>query len=271
MSQSGSKFIKSMSLINHLPQKLSYQFQNRSILKVISGLNNFDSNSVAMIARAGSQGGADLIDIACDPRLVELVKDLSSLSICVSSIYPKLFVESVSAGAGLIEIGNYDVFYEQGMNFSANDVLSMAKESKDLLPNIPLSATIPHTLPLDQQVDLAMKLVNQGVDIIQTEGGKSSKPFSPGVQGFFEKATPTLAATYMISQEFIRNNISVQIMSASGLSQSTCPLAIACGASAVGVGSVVNKLDNLVSMIAAVRGLKESLQNSIIKEKFLNI
>ena len=44
-------------------------------------------------------------------------------------------------------------------------------------------------------------------------------------------------------------------------------MAISCGASAVGVGSVVNKLDNLVSMIAVVRGLKESLKNSKISEK----
>ncbi len=51
-------------------------------------------------------------------------------------------------------------------------------------------------------------------------------------------------------------------MSASGLSQVTCPLAISCGASAVGVGSAVNKLDDLISMIAVVRGLKESLKNS---------
>ena len=56
-------------------------------------------------------------------------------------------------------------------------------------------------------------------------------------------------------------------MSASGLSQVTCPQAISSGASAVGVGSAVNKLDNLVSMIAVVRGLKESLKNSIIGEK----
>ena len=56
-------------------------------------------------------------------------------------------------------------------------------------------------------------------------------------------------------------------MSASGLSEVTSPLAISCGASAVGVGSAVNKLEDLISMIAVVRGLKESLKNSMIKEK----
>ena len=51
------------------------------------------------------------------------------------------------------------------------------------------------------------------------------------------------------------------------ITQITCPLAISSGASAVGVGSVINKLDNLVGMIAVIRGLKESLKKTIITEK----
>ena len=59
------------------------------------------------------------------------------------------------------------------------------------MPNFPLSVTVPHTIPIDKQVDLAVKLVEEGVDIIQTEGGTSSTPYSPGIQGFFEKSVPT--------------------------------------------------------------------------------
>ena len=135
------------------------------------------------------------------------------------------------------------------------------------MPNVPLSVTVPHTMPIDKQVDLAKKLSEEGADIIQTEGGISSRPYSSGIQGLFEKSVPTLAVTYAISQEFKKQSVEIPIMSASGLSQVTCPLAISCGASAVGVGSAVNKLDDLVSMVAVVRGLKESLKNSIIEEK----
>ena len=46
------------------------------------------------------------------------------------------------------------------------------------MPNVPLSVTVPHTMPIDKQVDLAIKLVEEGVDIIQTEGGTSSTPVS---------------------------------------------------------------------------------------------
>ncbi len=267
MSQSGNKFIKSMSLINLLPQTIKDELSSKSLLKVISGLNNFEVQSVKLISEAASLGGADLIDIACKPELVETAIKISSLPVCVSSVEPKLFIDSVKAGASLIEIGNYDTFYAQGINFSDKKVLNLTKETRDLLPDIPLSVTVPHTMSIDKQVDLAIKLVEEGVDIIQTEGGTSSNPYSPGIQGFFEKSVPTLAATYAIYQEFEKQSLNIPIMSASGLSQVTCPMAISCGASAVGVGSVVNKLDNLVSMIAVVRGLKESLKKTIISEK----
>jgi len=256
-----------MSLINQLPQKVQKELNNKSLLKVISGLNNFDIKSVTMIARAASLGGADLIDVACNPELVEAVLDLTSLPICVSAVEPELFIDSVKAGATFIEIGNFDSFYEKGINFSPDQVLSLTKKTKDLLPHIPLSVTVPHTISLDKQVDLAIQLIKEGVDIIQTEGGKSSKPYSSGIQGLFEKAVPTLAATFAIKQEFVKNKIYNPIMSASGLSQITCPLAISSGASAVGVGTVINKLDNLIGMIAVIRGLKESLNSSVNSQK----
>ena len=256
-----------MSLINLLPQTIKEELRSKSLLKVISGLNNFEVKSVKMIAEAASLGGADLIDIACQPQLVESAIKISSLPVCVSSVEPKLFVDSVKAGASLIEIGNYDTFYSQGINFSDKKVLNLTKETRDLLPKMPLSVTVPHTMPIDRQVDLAINLVKEDVDIIQTEGGTSSNPYSSGIQGFFEKSIPTLAATYAIYQEFEKQSINIPIMSASGLSEVTSPLAISCGASAVGVGSVVNKLDDLISMIAVIRAVKESLKNSIIRQK----
>ena len=256
-----------MTLINQLPQKVQEELNNKSLLKVISGLNNFDIASVKMIAEAAYLGGADVIDLACKAELVETVLEITSVPVCVSAVEPILFIDSVKAGATFIEIGNFDSFYEKGIYFSSEKVLSLTKETKDLLPHIPLSVTVPHTIPLDQQVELAMQLVKEGADFIQTEGGKSSKPFSSGIQGLFEKSVPTLAATYAINQEFVKNKIDNPIMSASGLSQITCPLAISSGASAVGVGSVINKLDNLVGMIAVIRGLKESLKKTIITEK----
>ncbi|MEM8611113.1 MAG: DUF561 domain-containing protein [Cyanobacteria bacterium P01_H01_bin.105] len=224
-------------------------------LKIISGLTNFDTENVLAVAKAAQQGGATFVDIAADADLVRQVSEQISLPICISAIDPKAFLAPVAAGAALIEIGNFDVFYAQGLMFSANDVLNLTQQTRELLPNITLSVTVPHTLPLDEQVHLAENLVAMGADIIQTEGGTSSRPNHPGSIGLIEKATPTLAAAHAISRA-----VSIPVLCASGISDVTAPMAIAAGAAGVGVGSAVNKLNDEIAMIAAVRSLSEALQ-----------
>ncbi|MBD1809409.1 DUF561 domain-containing protein [Microcoleus sp. FACHB-SPT15] len=234
--------------------RLQKAFEQSRVLKVISGLNNFDANRVAAIVKAADRGGATFVDIAADADLVKLVKGLTNLPVCVSAVEPNLFVKATEAGADLIEIGNFDSFYAQGRRFEAEEVLALTQETRSLLPGITLSVTVPHILTLDQQVQLAEELVQAGANIIQTEGGTSSTPRSAGTLGLVEKASPTLAAAYEISRA-----VSVPVLCASGLSNVTVPMAIAAGAAGVGVGSAINQLDNEVAMVAAVRSLVEAL------------
>lgn len=228
--------------------------QQGHALKVISGLNNFDHDRVAMVVRAADRGGATFVDIAADADLVRMAKQLTQLPVCVSAVEPEQFVVAVEAGADLIEIGNFDSFYAQGRRFEAEEVLALTHATRQLLPAITLSVTVPHILPLDQQVQLAEELVKAGADIIQTEGGTSSQPTHAGTLGLIEKAAPTLAAASEISRA-----VSVPVLCASGLSSVTVPMAIAAGASGVGVGSAINKLQSEVEMIAVVRSLMEAL------------
>jgi hypothetical protein len=229
-------------------------FANRCALKVISGLNNFDPDSVAATVKAAHYGGASFVDIAADPTLVKLAKSLTNLPICVSAVEPEKFVPAVTAGADLIEIGNFDSFYLQGRKFEAEEVLALTYQTRALLPEITLCVTVPHILTLDRQVQLAEQLVLAGADIIQTEGGTSSNPIHAGTLGLIEKAAPSLAAAYEISRA-----VSVPVLCASGISNVTAPLAIAAGAAGVGVGSAINRLNTEVAKIAAVRSLVEAL------------
>ncbi|MBD2770574.1 DUF561 domain-containing protein [Iningainema tapete] len=242
---------------------LQRAFTNRSVLKVISGLNNFDRDKVAATVKAAAIGGATLVDIAADPALILLAKRLTNLPICGSAVEPEKFLQAVAAGADLIEIGNFDSFYAQGRRFEAEEVLALTHQTRALLPNITLSVTVPHILQLDKQVQLAEELVKAGADIIQTEGGTSSNPTHPGTLGLIEKAAPTLAAAYEISRA-----VSVPVLCASGISNVTAPLAIAAGAAGVGVGSAINQLNSEVAMIAAVRGLVEALETAQAKQSF---
>ncbi|MEN9204915.1 MAG: DUF561 domain-containing protein [Thermostichales cyanobacterium DRC_bins_46] len=223
----------------------------RRALKVISGLNNFDPLSVQRIVQAAAEGGATWVDIAADPALVALVKRQVDLPVCVSAVDPQALA---AAGADLVEIGNYDSFYAQGRQFTAEEVLHLTRTTRRLLPQTILCVTVPHTLPLDQQVSLAEDLVQAGADWIQTEGGTSSRPIHSGTLGLIEKAAPTLAATYEISRA-----VTVPVICASGLSTVTVPLAIAAGAAGVGVGSAINRLHDPLAMVAQVRALVAAL------------
>ncbi|GAB4212414.1 MAG: DUF561 domain-containing protein [Synechococcales cyanobacterium] len=233
---------------------LLHALAQRRALKVISGLQNTDAASVLTIVRAAAEGGATWVDIAAQPELVRHVRASVELPVCVSAVDPQALAVAVAAGADMVEIGNYDSFYASGRTFSAAEVLALTQATRALLPTVLLSVTVPHTLPLDQQVTLAEQLVTYGADLIQTEGGTSSAPIHSGTLGLLEKAAPTLAATYEISRA-----VAVPVLCASGLSTVTVPLAVAAGAAAVGVGSAVNRLQDPVAMVAQVRSLVEAL------------
>ncbi|KAL6618772.1 hypothetical protein ACP70R_033911 [Stipagrostis hirtigluma subsp. patula] len=209
-------------------------FRENRALKIISGLQNFDRSSVASVVTAADKGGAT--------------------HICVSSVDPAAFHSAVQAGAKMVEIGNYDSFYEMGIEFTSEQILKLTRETRKMLPDITLSVTVPHTLSLPDQMRLAELLEEEGADIIQTEGGKCSSPTKPGVLGLIEKATPTLAAAYSISRA-----VSIPVMCSSGLSSVTAPMAVTAGAAGVGVGSAVNKLNDVVAMIAEVRSIAQSM------------
>jgi Protein of unknown function (DUF561) len=239
-----------MTILNFLHTALT----QRQALKVISGLNNFDTDRVAAVVQAADLGGATFVDIAACPELIRMAKQLTSLPICASAVDAQVLAAAVAAGADLVEIGNFDSFYAQGIRFEAAEVIALTKATRQLLPDTLLSVTVPHILALDQQVELAQILVTLGADIIQTEGGTSSQPSHAGALGLIEKAAPTLAAAFEISRV-----VTVPVLCASGLSSMTAPMAIAAGAAGIGVGTAINKLNDPIAMIAAVRSLVESL------------
>ncbi|KAL8507278.1 hypothetical protein ACS0TY_017990 [Phlomoides rotata] len=248
---------RTRALLSTTKEIILKEFHERRALKIISGLQNFDRENVAAVVTAADKGGATHVDIACDVDMVKLATSLTTLPVCVSSVDPAAFPAAVEAGALMVEIGNYDSFYEMGLTFSPDQILNLTKETKRLLPSVVLSVTVPHTLSLPDQVKLAEQLEEEGVDIIQTEGGKCSAPSKAGILGLIEKATPTLAAAYSISRA-----VRIPVMCSSGLSAVTAPMAITAGASGVGVGSAINKLNDVVAMIAQVKSIAESLDLS---------
>ena len=133
-----------MTRLQQLPDALQRSLEQRSTLKVIAGLMNFDAASVERVARAAGHGGADLIDVACDAELVRLAIEASGgVPVCVSSVEPEQFPAAVAAGAVMVEIGNFDAFYPQGRIFGAEEVLELTRRTRELLPEVVLSVTVP--------------------------------------------------------------------------------------------------------------------------------
>jgi len=254
-------FVVNTFALKHSRESVLRPFVQGKALKIISGLNNFDTTLVTNVAWAAQFGGASHVDIACDPALVKIAKSVSSIPVCVSSVKPIDFVAAVEAGADMVEIGNFDSFYGQGIKFSVEDIINMTKKTRQLLPSIPLSVTVPHTLALSEQIALAKQLEECGADVIQTEGKMGANPTTMGVQELIETAAPALASAFALSRA-----VSVPVMCSSGLTDVTAPLALAAGARGVGIGSMVNKLKHQQQMYMAVSAIASAMGRSADNE-----
>lgn len=250
--------------LNHF-QTLAYQFSRETVLqpfvqgkafKVIAGLNNFDARNVRQVASAAEHGGATHLDIACEEGLIKMTKEICQTTpLCVSAIKPTDFLKAIRAGADMIEIGNFDGFYEAGLRFSAEDILQLTRETRSLVGiRVPLSVTVPHTLPLPEQIVLAKELERLSVDVIQTEGKMRVDPSAMGVEQLIEKAAPSLAAAFALSRA-----VKIPVMCASGLSDVTVPMALAAGAKGVGIGSAINRLKDEQQMLVAVSAIADAM------------
>ena len=224
----------------------------KKAIKIIAGIDNYDLEKVSMVVTAAEQGGADAVDIAASEELITRARELTSLPIFVSSISPLELAQAVSFGADAIEIGNFDALYKKGMRMSANEILDIVKETLSLInkDEVFVCATVPGHISVAEQVELAMKLEELGIDLIQTEGAAIANVSSAGARGLLETAQVSIANTIELTR-----NVDVPVMTASGITSTTSAMAFAAGASAIGVGSCVNKLNSTIEMIAAVKSL----------------
>ena len=239
--------------------------REKRAVKVISGINNYNLDKVAKICRAAQRGHASAVDIACDINVYKTARNNTKLPVFVSSIHPFELLDAVKWGADAIEIGNFDALYKEGKSFSADEVYDIVLETMSLINNYDVftCVTIPGNIDISEQINLAKKLELLGIDLIQTEGLKKSTDSSNPSAHLVSYAQATIANTLELMQ-----HTALPIMSASGITAKTAPLAFASGASAVGVGSAVNKLSTEVEMAASVMAVVSSIahRNSINRE-----
>ena len=231
--------------------------EEKRAVKIIAGIDNFDAESVKKVVIAATNSGASAVDICADPDIIAMVRDLTDLPIFVSSVDPEELEHAVVLGTDAVELGNFDALYKKGISFSSSQVLNLAKRTKELIGDTFFCVTIPGELEIGEQVELARELEVLGIDLIQTEGHFTNESPSNGVRGLIERAELTISNTIELSR-----NIELPIMTATGINPTTASLAFAAGASAIGCGSCVNKLDSEISMMAVSRSLVEIADRS---------
>lgn len=239
--------------------------REKRAIKIIAGINNYNLDNVAKVCRAAQNGHASAVDISANKDVYNTARKNTKLPIFVSSVHPFELLEAVKWGADAIEIGNFDALYKEGKTFSASEVYDIVLETMGLVEKYDVftCVTIPGTVDISEQIELARKLEILGVDLIQTEGVKQITTSTNPSAHLISYAQGTIANTLELMK-----HTSLPIMSASGITSTTAPLAFASGASAVGVGSAVNKLSSEVEMTATVMGIVSSIsyRNSLNRE-----
>ncbi len=230
----------------------------KNCVKIIAGIDNYDTENILKVVHAAEKGGADAVDIAAREDIIRLVKENTDLAVFVSSTEPEKLLMAEENGADVLEIGNFDAYYKLGSRISAGEVLEIANQTIKLVGNdVFICVTVPGHISVEEQVALAQELEVLGVNLIQTEGAATVDAKSAGARGLMEKAMVSVSNTIELAK-----NIDIPIMTASGITSTTAPMAFAAGASAVGVGSAVNRLSSEIEMLATVRSIVESVKTS---------
>lgn len=248
-----------MSRIKNFKRHLN----EKRAIKVIAGIDNFNKESVMNVVSAAEMGGASAVDICYNEEIISTVKDMTTLPVFVSSIVPSELANAVRLGADAIEVGNFDALYRKGMRVSAEEVLNIVTETLALLNGEKtfICVTVPGHLDISEQISLAVKLEELGVDLIQTEGAATTTADKSGARGLLQTAEVSISNTIELAR-----NVEIPVMTASGITTTTAPIAFAAGASAIGVGSCVNKLNSTIAMVAVVKSLVESVSKVSSKE-----
>ncbi len=221
-------------------------------VKVIAGIDNFDIDNVKKVVKAAEVSGASAVDICADEHIVSEIRNMTEMPLFVSSIVPSELARAVELGTDAIELGNFDVLYKKGVSFSKDEVLNLVDQTLALLGDnrVFFSVTIPGEISIADQIELARELEARNIDLIQTEGHFSADKQADGVRGLMERAELTISNTIELAR-----NVDIPIMTATGINPTTAPFAFTAGASAIGCGSCINKMNSEISMIATAKQL----------------
>lgn len=239
--------------------KFVNSFKLKNVIKVISGLNTLNIKKIHRMLKSAEIAKANYIDIVANTKIISLLSNITDCPLCVSSIDPVELYNCSVAGAEVLEIGNFDIFYSKNINFSSFDILKLAMDTRRLVQNKCLCVTIPHTLNLYEQILLAKKLEKIGVNFLQTEGigyniNMSQKYKHDTIAKSICASASTLSSTYVLSQA-----VDIPVISSSKINCISSLTSIICGASAIGVKSMIYNKKTVYQMSCCIEEILYSV------------
>src|SRR5258708_6102180 len=141
--------------------------EEKKLLKVISGMENFNDENIKMVVNAATLGFAQAVDISADSKNIRWVlENHTKLIIFVSSLSPAMLVKAKEWGADVLELGNFDALYAQGKSITKEEVIDLTRELRTLAGNDTIICiSIPGKLEINEQVELAIQIQAAGADI----------------------------------------------------------------------------------------------------------
>lgn len=245
--------------------KVLTELKNKTLVKIISGIQNYDKQKALYVAMAAEMGEATALDICDDKEIIKVVRASVELPLFVSSIDPKKLLQAQDLGADVLEVGNYESFYKEARLFTPKEILEITRTVKNsLYKNTLLSVTVPATLEVESQIKLGKELLNLGVEILQTEGFVSDIPTSDRNDKTYNdilRAASTLANTIELRRALPNANI----ITASRITPTTALLATTLGANGIGVGTYISSLFTQDEMVEKVREVVASVTHPVPK------
>lgn len=134
-------------------EQLNKALSEKRCVKVISGINNFDTEKVKRVVTAADQAGASAVDVAARENIIYITKELTDISVFVSSVVPEELKMAYDNGADVLEVGNFDNLYAQGMSITSREVLDITRKTLDLVGSgAMMSVTVPGHLSTAEQI-----------------------------------------------------------------------------------------------------------------------
>jgi thiamine monophosphate synthase len=214
--------------------QLKKYLEQKKLLKVISGMENFNRENIQMVVNAATLGSAQAVDISADSDNIRWVlENHTQLITFVSSLSPAMLVKAKEWGADVLELGNFDALYALGKSISKEEVIELTRELRNLAGDATICISVPGHLPVNEQVDLAIRLQAAGADILQIENLNEESEY--------ENAAPIASA------------VEIPVILSGKIDSTRIEKALASGVNGIGIGKAISAKADLPGMVSEVK------------------